>query len=613
MRKGLAILAVLAALACLVGSAEGATSVTRSTITWTLKHDYTTGQYANGDYYVVADTVEGSDPNVVITGISPATVVVDGDTLHGSMINPMSFDWVNWAFLGGSRSLQGLDSRNAGYAAGTNIAIGVSAETPLVITPSKSLVSVHSLTDAEVTAMYPRRTYIDYAAVLTIVSAAPAANSFRPAYAGTVSKISTYTTADIQWALLPSPGLTPTDGGYLQTLTAVADDFNGLWLDYWPGSGGRWWHPNSIMQDYGAYVAAEINIGGLMLLCDYTQEQKTTLMIRYLQLGLDYYGIVHDANGICVWAGDGGHGPGRKWPIIFAGIMFANSNMRTIDGKSGDYFSHLGYAAGYNNANYAHDHIQFAEDGQTFYVNAGDVYSTPYAMDGYLNESTQYEVGTAQVTQGDHHVVGNGTLWVTGSKHPSANSMFGVNHDDQAYSASGRAYTILSIEDETHLTLTANYTGDTNALAVYLADSAPIVGYGHYDPSTATDFNEMTTAMIGQPNFGHRHFYVPDRDPTLLDWAAGTYKTGQPFCGSQLCALIMGAKTYWNHNAFFDYTDYYMTQTKILYGTHNLYRQDGNYGGYWLEDMWDTYRANYGYVWPATGPTAKYLIGRKTS
>ena len=50
-------------LVCFTGSVFPATSVSQWGITWTFDGDYTTGQYANGDYWVVGP--------VNITAITP--------------------------------------------------------------------------------------------------------------------------------------------------------------------------------------------------------------------------------------------------------------------------------------------------------------------------------------------------------------------------------------------------------------------------------------------------------------------------------------------------------------------------------------------------------------
>ena len=49
--------------------------------------------------------------------------------------------------------------------------------------------------------------------------------------------------------------------------------------------------------------------------------QRTKLLVNFVQYGIDLFGTLATPVGV---AGEtlGGHGQGRKWPIVFAGIMF---------------------------------------------------------------------------------------------------------------------------------------------------------------------------------------------------------------------------------------------------------------------------------------------------
>ena len=103
----------------LATSVFAATSVSQFGITWTFDRDYPTGQFANGDYWVVGP--------VKITSITPRSTVSGGATLNGSMINPV---------VNGS---QGYDSRikNNPYSD----ALNVGRSFPLTVQPNSSLLS----------------------------------------------------------------------------------------------------------------------------------------------------------------------------------------------------------------------------------------------------------------------------------------------------------------------------------------------------------------------------------------------------------------------------------------------------------------------------------------
>ena len=84
-------------------------------------------------------------------------------------------------------------------------------------------------------------------------------------------------------------------------------------------------------------------------------------------MGIDLYSYIESgANG---WPPDGGHSNGRKWPILFAGLILNNNGMKNIGSVSGDYLYNDGHGPGNPPIDYKH----FGEDGQTFYVAQSDV------------------------------------------------------------------------------------------------------------------------------------------------------------------------------------------------------------------------------------------------
>ena len=77
----LLILAVFVGVQLYVGQVLAAQQLTKNDITWTFDRDYTTGQFANGDYWVV-------DPGngVVIVKIDPPSVS-GGTTVNDKSIS----------------------------------------------------------------------------------------------------------------------------------------------------------------------------------------------------------------------------------------------------------------------------------------------------------------------------------------------------------------------------------------------------------------------------------------------------------------------------------------------------------------------------------------------
>jgi PKD repeat protein len=335
-------------------------------ITWKFSDYRTIGQFANGDFWVVGP--------VTITGITPASTSVDGRVMNGSMLNPSP-----------TNGSQGYDSSMYAntYSAALNVAFNCSQNNPLILQPGSSLVSTTSIAQAGAIPQLER------AAVLTVLGTTPTAGSFRPPYAGT-DKTVRFNKSQLNYSLLRSlPPVSDTP-----SLSSVEGKFAAPWIDHQRGWPQRMQHPSLNMPDYGREIHNEIGIGGLMLHLNFPVEQKQTLMVRYVQLGIDFYGIVK-AGGVWNWVGEGGHGGGRKWPILFAGMVLNDTEMKSIGQKSGDYL----YSSGYGPGNCPLDYVHFAEDDQTFYVSQLDVTLTngpswrPDTRNGTPAPYTQADIG----------------------------------------------------------------------------------------------------------------------------------------------------------------------------------------------------------------------------
>jgi hypothetical protein len=101
-----------------------------------------------------------------------------------------------------------------------------------------------------------------------------------------------------------------------------------------------------------------------MLHLNFPNAQKEKLLIRFVQLGIDFYGIVQDG-GEKNWAANGGHASGRKWPILFAGLVLNDPNMKNIGRPD---------IPGYGPSH--PEYVHFGEDDQTFYVAEADIEAT---------------------------------------------------------------------------------------------------------------------------------------------------------------------------------------------------------------------------------------------
>lgn len=356
---------------------NGTLRITQYGITWHIKRadsskyaegDSDYGQFANGDYWVVGP--------VNIVSISPKSTNNSGRVMNGSMINP--------SVITGTH---GYDSSCfAGIFDETlNVALSVSTSKPLKLEKESSLISTISISTPQ------NRPQLQTAAVLTVLSSIPATGSFRPPYCGNDKSVR-FNISQLNYGLLSN--LTPVAGTPL--LSDIERKFQRVWLDHMPGWGCRPIHPADNMPDYGEDMSRDISDGALMLNLNFTNSQKETLLIRLIQLGIDNFGIIQ-SGGRENWAPDGGHCSGRKWPILFAGLILNDADMKNIGQKSGNYLYTYNYPA-YGPGNVPPDYIHFQEDGTTFYVSAADVAlaSTVTVHDGitfyghfYPNDNTE--------------------------------------------------------------------------------------------------------------------------------------------------------------------------------------------------------------------------------
>lgn len=168
---------VLSICSFVPASADAATSINQYGITWNFNANYTTGQFVNGDYWVVGP--------VTITSISPATTT-SGRIMHGSMLNPKMSE------------SQGYDSSISYFT--YNASLNVARTMPLTIQPGNSLVSTISLSSPFPGVKYALKT----AAVLTVMASAPPREPLGPAT--TTAQIKPQNTTGVRcrpiWAFL---------------------------------------------------------------------------------------------------------------------------------------------------------------------------------------------------------------------------------------------------------------------------------------------------------------------------------------------------------------------------------------------------------------------------
>lgn len=342
------IILILALLWGLISLSQAATSITYKGITWTFSADKTVGTFVTGEPYVVGP--------VTVTAISPATAVVSGRSINGSMKNVLP------------NTTQGFDNAwNGGYGVPTfnydsskNIALSLPASLVAGDTMLSSISYTGSLRDV----------FMQTICALTVVSSSPAAGSFRPSIWGT-SRTIRYNSSSINWTLfknLPATAATPTKAQVLAMCTALP------WIEWSSGFNGFVVMPLENTAEggflYGRSIGSKFGTVLLWLNTNQPLADKQEVALNLIQNGIDIYEYLQQPGS--GFYHDGGHKCGRKLPLVVAAAMLGASDLTT--------------KAGTTNI--------FQEDQQLWYVTQSDVGralepETVYPFENY----TQSHVG----------------------------------------------------------------------------------------------------------------------------------------------------------------------------------------------------------------------------
>lgn len=298
---------------------------------------YHYGQYCNGDYWIVGP-VKIID---IYPGVKTEGLTANGNprVMNGSIINPS---------VAPQSGFDNGHDNYINYISSLNVGIGVSSSSPLNLEVNSSLLT--SIGSDEIVGV---KSAIDTVAVLTCVSVVPLENSFRPPYIGT-DKTSYFNESNIQYIKLKNLSTIPTSVPSWSTVSRYVER---PYMEFYANWANVHDHPKMNMRVYGRDMAAEISICSLMINLDYSNEEKRKTVIGLIQIGIDFYSIYDPDN--FFWFANGGIFLGRKWPILFAGVMLNNYKMANIGFDTE-------YILGEMNA-------VFHEDGQTFYVAQSDV------------------------------------------------------------------------------------------------------------------------------------------------------------------------------------------------------------------------------------------------
>ncbi len=280
-----------------------ARQVSQHGVTWKFDREVPVGQFVNGDFYVVGP--------VTVVEIDPAPV----DGMNGSVLN-----------LNPRRGKSGFDSR---ASRGNSYDAGMRSAPPIAMKPGDSLLSSVS---AEKERQFPQmlwpfqpekgmaRCWVRSVSVLTCMDGAQPADAFRPAFCDLENRI--FLARNLRRDLLPK--LKPVEG--TPSPAEFAKHFQRCWVDVMRQNKGA---PAEYAAQYGRETSRAGGMATLILMCDFPDEEKEKLLVNIVQYGIDLYGTLEA--GWAGWETLGGHGQGRKWPIVFAGIMFGSEAMARPD------------------------------------------------------------------------------------------------------------------------------------------------------------------------------------------------------------------------------------------------------------------------------------------
>ncbi len=305
-----------------MGRGEEAVRISQYGITWTFDRPHTVGQFVNGDYWVLGPVkivAVTPEPGPARAGEAETNV----QSVYGATAMTPNRDWRNGSMIVSSPGTrQGYDSRLKNYDA------SLSLRFPLELKAGESLISTSSSDGRSAPVMLAKIMWpkedkqiraLESGAILTCLREAPPQGAFRPPYAGAQKPI--FLAKNLRWEILPSlapPAHTPDYAEFARYLERP-------WLDHIASWTFQFTGPRQNQPNYGREFARVTSMASLMLMLDVPREKKERLMLGLIQFGIDSWGLANRGRN---WSADGGHWNGRKWPILFAGLMLGDEGLQ---------------------------------------------------------------------------------------------------------------------------------------------------------------------------------------------------------------------------------------------------------------------------------------------
>jgi len=536
-----AILAVWLAAAPELMAGESLT-VKQYEVTWTFDKPVQTGQFVTGDWWVVPAPGETS---VTVVSVDPAPVKsTSGKLINGSMVNPMP-------------GFQAFDQRGQLFKAER----GATYPVTLKINQSLGAAVCHAI-DTSTNPGYPK--VLNYVAVLTCLSKPASPTDFRPPFAGTDKPL--YDSAKLRRDLLPNLAQPATlKAENVPDLKDLAKRrFSRAWIDWYICFGGV---HGDFEANYGREKTSDVGTAGLLLCLDKkVVGDKEPLLLGLVQTGIDLYGVL-SAGGS--WTSDGGWNMGRKFPILFAGLMLNDQGMLAIGKK------------------FAPESRTFQEDDQAFIVTKADVGRKLDCMVSGPVKAADKETITFAVNWPAYK-------WKKGSV------IFASNRIKIIDGPGAGQVRFISNSDDSGNTVQKGTPGNVPITVVCTVrpawDVVPEAGKSTFQ---ILGFREED---VGHAAWGIQHKRMPYADNPSWYMPAYNQMNKSTWTGEVLAARILGLKEAWNHDAVFMLVDDWIANTAPDGSLINEYKLDvkgwhmPRYGfaSAFFGPMWETYRSKYG-------------------
>jgi hypothetical protein len=297
--------------------------VTQYGITWTFDKPVPVGKFITGDWYVVGPvTVTMIDPKPLYGDEVKETIhkisIKENDykgkcARHGSMLNPKIPKQTHTTL---KVNKVGFDSRLPESRYDPQLF----SKLPIAMKPGDALVSTISRENSEIVKFAGQHIdAIRCQAVLACLAEPQPADAFRVSYCDSAnSKV--YLARDLKRELLLKIARI---GDMPKSLARHARQFQRPYIDIVEMGLAA---PLENMPHYGQMIAEDVGEATLLLNADYSAEEKERLLVNLVQVGIDFWGLTRAGR---PWQAHGGLHSGRKWPIVFAGIMLGDEQMQS--------------------------------------------------------------------------------------------------------------------------------------------------------------------------------------------------------------------------------------------------------------------------------------------